>query len=245
MENTGGILRVGLRNVLLPDEERPESAELMPGRYVELTVQDTGEGMASEVLERIFDPFFTTKEIGKGTGMGLAVVHGIVSSHEGVINASSTPGEGTLFRLYFPAIATREQKVAEPVPLAMGQQQRIMVIDDEEAIVRLNAMRLERIGFRVTQVCDAREALTIFTSDPDKFDLVITDQTMPHITGYDLAQKFLALRPDLPIILCTGYSSIVDEDRARAIGIKDFALKPLAMEVLAQKVAQLLSPEKG
>ena len=246
MEKEGGILRVSLSNVTVTEtDDDPPFTELAPGKYVELIVEDTGEGIDPEVMQRIFDPFFTTKETGKGTGMGLAVVHGIVSGHGGVINAATRQGGGTEFRMYFPAIARGEEVRAETAPLQLGQKQHIMVIDDEEAIVRLNALRLESIGYRVTQVCDSREALTKFTSDPYQFDLVITDQTMPHITGYELAHKFLQLRPDMPILLCTGYSSIVDEERARAIGIRDFAMKPLAMEVLAQKVGNLLHAEHG
>ena len=206
MEKDGGTLTVHLEDVTVSTDTAAEIPDLNPGPFVCLTVQDTGHGMPREVVERIFDPFFTTKEIGEGTGMGLAVVHGIIRIHQGAIVVESEPGSGTLFKVYFPIIAGETDRPAPDVePLPIGTE-RILFTDDEELQVELSREMLARLGYQVTGFTDCRKALAHFRENPTAFDLVITDMTMPHMTGDILAAELIAIRPDIPIILCTGYS---------------------------------------
>ncbi|MBN1841088.1 MAG: response regulator [Deltaproteobacteria bacterium] len=216
--------------------------DLAPGPYVRLTVSDTGHGMDRGVMERIFDPFFTTKEPGRGTGMGLAVVHGIVKSHGGAITVNGEPGEGTTFDVYLPRLeshtALEEALTAEPV--ARGKEQRILFVDDEEQIVRMGQQMIERLGYSVTARTSSGEALEAFRYEPEKFDLVITDQTMPNMTGAELAQKLMGISPDIPIILCTGFSEVMPEEKARAIGIREYLMKPVLAHDLGRAIRRVL-----
>ena len=193
---------------------------------VRLKVSDTGCGMDKEVMERIFDPYFTTKEKGRGTGLGLSVVHGIVKSYGGAITVYSRPGKGSTFKVYIPAIqkeAVEEKDETEPLPAG---HELILFIDDELAIVDIVRQMLERLGYAVDARTRSLEALELFRAKPDHFDLVITDMTMPNMTGDRLALKLMKIRPDIPIILCTGFSEKITEAKAKGMGIRKFIMKP-------------------
>jgi PAS domain S-box-containing protein len=240
MREQGGELEVRLTNVEFDSKRAAEHVELRPGPYLRLTVSDTGHGMEKDVMERAFDPFFTTKKTGEGTGMGLAVVHGIVKSHKGMVTVESELGKGTTFHIYLPRMnAELEVAATVPRPILRGNE-RILFIDDEAVQVQTVQYMLERLGYQVTGQSNAMEALRIFRSQPDAFDLVITDQTMPHITGDKLARELLTLRPDLPVLLCTGFSEAIDEEGAKAIGIKEFLMKPYAVGEITEKIRRAL-----
>ena len=236
----------GTLDIRLTQEELSlfESAELQlkPGSYVRLTISDTGCGIESAIIDRIFDPFFTTKKIGEGTGLGLSVVYGIVKNHEGHIQVKSTPGAGTTFNIYLPFLnaaqfSITEASGAESLP---GGQEHILFVDDEKQLVDLAHRNLSALGYQVTVCSDSREALDIFKSDPDRFDLIITDMTMPYLSGSDLSRRVFDIRPGQPVILCTGYSDFITPEKATQIGIKDFILKPLSRKTLASAVRKAL-----
>jgi PAS domain S-box-containing protein len=240
MENDGGILEVTLENTEIDEDTASQYPELNPGPHVHLGVSDTGDGIKPEVVGRVFDPYFTTKDVGKGTGMGLAVVHGIVKSHHGSILVESEPGKGTTFKILFPAVKEKvgdEPKEAQELPTG---NERILFVDDEESMVNLNQQRLERLGYKVIGETDPSEALEFFRTNPDQIDLIISDMTMPHMTGDKLAQEILNIRSDMPIILCTGYSKRMSEDRAQEIGIRKYIEKPIEMANLARSIREVL-----
>jgi PAS domain S-box-containing protein len=242
MEDTGGTLAVSLQTTLITADDKKLSSLLSPGEYLQLTVSDTGTGIGPAIIDKIFDPYYTTKEINKGTGMGLAIVHGIMKDYGGTITVESRLGKGSIFNLYFPVLENEDLpagKETEDTP-DRGKE-RILFIDDEEILAEMGKAMLERLGYQVTIRRSSIEALTTFQNTPDDFDLVITDQTMPFMTGSDLARRMLQIRPDLPIILCTGYSNLVDESSAKALGIKEFALKPLTKGVIAKLVRNALA----
>jgi len=244
MRGQRGLLQVTVTRVEMDPEAAAWQADLKPGAYLRLTVSDTGHGMDPEVRDRAFDPFFTTKKPGEGTGMGLAVVHGIIQNHEGAITLETEVGKGTTVHVFLPWVQADEPQ--EPVPsgpIPTGKE-RILLVDDEEIQVQTLQHMLERLGYRVIGKTSALEALEIFRSHPDVFDLVITDQTMPALTGAELSRELLRLRPDLPIILYTGYSETFDEEEARAIGIRDFAVKPMTVMGLAERIRNALKIER-
>lgn len=247
MAEQGGVLDVSLTDVLLTPESVRSRPGLQAGHHVKLTVRDTGPGIASSVLERIFDPFFTTKEPGVGTGLGLAVVHGIVKSHEGAIEVENLPGKGAAFHVFFPAMETalRMETVAEP-PLPRGKG-RILIVDDEPALARIAKQMLDHLGYSADYRTSGISALDIFLENKAKapFDLVITDLTMPQLTGLDLARELLALHPGFPIILCTGFSEQMDAEKAKNLGIRGFLMKPVILKDLAGMVREVLGNEKG
>ena len=221
-----------------------ENPSMQPGRYVLIEVADTGEGMEKEVLDRIFEPYFTTKEVGKGTGMGLAICHGIVEQHHGTIAVESEPGHGTVFRISLPA--EKKKVVAEPKPLStvpLGSE-RILFVDDEAPLVQIARTLLESLGYRVAGHVDPVGALDAFKEDPQAFDLVVTDMAMPGMTGEELVKQIAGLRPDLPVVLCTGFSSRMDRERAEQLGIRKFLRKPLEMKEFAKVVRKILDDEK-
>lgn len=241
MEETGGALSVTLQTTFVGSDEKEMLLHVNPGEYVELIVSDTGSGIRPDIIRKIFDPYFTTKETGKGTGMGLAIIHGIMSDYGGTIRVESRLGKGTTFHTYFPVVekeALPEIKESEDIPQG---KERILFIDDEELLVEMGKDMLERLGYHVTVRRTSLEALETFQNTPSEFDLVITDQTMPNMTGADLARRMMQIRPDIPIILCTGYSNLIDEDSAKALGIKEFALKPLSKEELAKLIRKVLN----
>jgi CheY-like chemotaxis protein len=217
-------------------------AQLRPGPYVRLTVGDTGKGMDRATLARIFEPFFTTKEPGEGTGLGLAVVHGIMQEHEGAITVYSQPGEGTVFHLYFPARAGAVSKDdAPPAAVISGKGQRILFVDDEEILAVMGQKTLERLGYKVEAQTSVTAALALVRADPQRFDLIITDQTMPEMTGLDFARDLQEIRPDLPIILTSGYSANLTVERTRALGIREMLAKPHTIQTLAMTVQRALA----
>ena len=240
MRENGGVLEVKLENVELGPEFAAIHPTIAPGPYLQLTVSDTGRGMVPEIMERIFDPFFTTKEKGEGTGMGLAVVHGIVKSHKGAMNVYSEPGKGSIFRIYFPIIETRlENAVIDEKSIPKGTE-RILFIDDEEPLIKLGKELLESLGYEVSTRVSSVDALELFKAHPDAFDLVITDMTMPNMTGDELAKNLLAIRSDIPVILCTGFSAEITEEKAKGMGIRGFVSKPILKKDIAEIIREVL-----
>jgi PAS domain S-box-containing protein len=240
IDETGGILSVSLRNVHL-DDGQARDLELPAGPYALLSVSDTGHGMTPEVMERIFEPYFTTKELGRGTGLGLSVVHGIVKGHGGAIVCRSEPGKGTTFDVYLPAIELRstDDAVREEGQIPGGSE-RILLVDDEPALMDLAGRMLGKLGYRTVTKTSSIEALEHFRSDPDAYDLVITDMTMPGLTGDKLARSILELRPDMPVIICTGYSEHISEEKARSIGVRELVMKPIILSSLARTIREVL-----
>ena len=245
MQEKGGVLGVSLDNLELGSGSTLPHFDLKPGPYLKLSVSDTGHGMPPELLERIFDPFFTTREKEYGTGMGLSVVHGIVSSYGGAINTYSSPGRGSTFDIYIPAIVSEigvesEKKKEEPIPRG---KEHILFVDDEQALVGVGSKLLTSIGYKVTVETSSTAALDHFKKEPDRFDLVITDMTMPNMTGDELAGELIAIRPDIPVILCTGFSRKVGEEEIRELGIKALLMKPATLGDMARTIRSVLDEE--
>jgi len=205
-----------------------------------LTVGDTGTGIDHEIKDRIFDSYFTTKEAGKGTGIGLSVVHGIVKSHNGAIFVDNKFGEGTNFSILFPVAEEEAVTETEPADEFPTGNERILMVDDEESMVDVGRGRLERLGYQVEARTNPIDALELFRADPDQFDLVITDMTMPHITGDKLIKEILIIRPDIPTILCTGFSERIDEEKAKETGIRGYIEKPFDRGTLSRMVRNVL-----
>jgi len=222
-----GVIEIGIQNVVLNEESCIFYTDLTPGNYIKVTVSDTGQGIAPEAIDRIFDPYFTTKEVDKGSGIGLSVVHGIVKSHGGAIRVKSELGKGTTFTVLFPAVETKTDSEIETDETLSSGDERILFIDDEESIAKLGHQRLERLGYKVEAKTSPIEALELFRAKPDQFDLVITDLTMPKMTGDKLVKEILNIRSDIPIILCTGFIEKIDEKKAKAIGVADYIEKPV------------------
>jgi PAS domain S-box-containing protein len=238
-----GIIDIELENVTIDQSQIALVTELQSGDYVRLTVNDSGSGIEPQDLGKVFDPYFTTREFGKGTGMGLSLVHGIVKSHEGSIQVSSKLGQGTTITIYFPASEDFiEPEQTEESDLPVGTE-RILIVDDEESLAKLCQIRLERHGYTVEYRTDPLEALELIKSNPDQFGLVITDMAMPKMTGAGLASDLKKFKQNLPVILCTGYSDKIDEDKAKDIGIKAFLMKPVDAKILADAVRRVL--DKG
>ncbi len=239
MEKEGGILEISLENVIL-DDSTAHLHDLFPGRFVKMSISDTAQGIPPDNINRIFDPFFTTKEVGKGVGLGLAVVHGIVMNHGGAITVDSEYEKGTKFSIFFPVV---EMKPALEIPidedLPTGKEM-ILFVDDEESIIKMGRQRLERLGYKVEAKTCPLEALELFRSMPDNFDLVITDMTMPKMTGDQLAKEILNIRSDIPIILCTGFSEKISEEKAKGIGVRQYIEKPLNKHDLAVAIRKVL-----
>jgi PAS domain S-box-containing protein len=239
-----GVLKIMLQETQLDEKATRHKAKMQPGTFVMLSVTDTGKGMSPEVKDRIFDPFFTTKKVGEGTGMGLSVVHGIIESHGGMVTVKSTPGKGATFNVYFPTIGESAIVTESMEPAPKKGNEHILFVDDEVLLVELVDEILELHGYRVTSKTSSSEALETFKANPDIFDLVITDQTMPKMTGAELSAALLKIKPDLPIILCTGYSSKISDEMAKEIGIADFSMKPFDMEQLLGSVRKVLDNKK-
>jgi len=240
---SAGKIDIHLDNVMVEDAEHPV---LKPGKYLRMTVSDNGRGMEPQILNKIFEPFFTTKEYGQGTGMGLAVVHGIVKNHKGSITAKSVPGEGSRFEIFIPIVkkTVKREIFFSDVRLPL-EKKRILLVDDEELVVRAVKNALSRNGFEVTAATDSLEALGILRRGAQKFDLVITDQTMPRKTGLEMAQEIMRFRPDMPIILWTGYSDMVGEQNVKEMGIRKILMKPVDMKELLESIEHILSqPQK-
>ncbi len=240
MQAKGGVLEVGLEHVDLNPTAAAAIPDLEPGSYLQLRVSDTGEGMDHTTQERIFDPYFTTKEKIGGTGMGLSVVHGIIRSYEGAITFESILGKGTTFWVYLPSLERESpMKSIETEPLPTGHE-RILLVDDEKAIIDAIQQMLERLGYQVVARTSSVEALEVFRSQPDSFDLLLTDQTMQGMTGEALAKKVMAIRSDIPIVLCTGFSHNINEEKAKSMGIREFIMKPVLVREMAAILRRLL-----
>jgi CheY-like chemotaxis protein len=242
MRARGGVLSVSYGRMEVDQPFASAHAGLRPGPYVRMTVSDTGHGMDGVTLERIFDPFFTTKAPGEGTGLGLAVVHGIMQNHEGLVTVESQPGRGSLFNLYFPAAGggmpveeTREG------PLPGGRGEHILVVDDEPAVVEVASRLLTRLGYRVTGHTSPARAMAELRRDPAAFDLVLCDLTMPELTGTELAGQLRTLRPELPVVLTSGYSGSLDQDELQALGIRELLSKPFLLQALAETIRRNLT----
>jgi len=240
MQGKGGVLEIRLENTSLDEKSATRYEDLHPGKYVKLTVRDTGHGIDPKITHRIFDPYFTTTNLAEGTGMGLAVVYGIVKHHNSGISVESEPGKGSVFEVLFPLMEAEAKKKAgktETLPTGAG---RILFIDDEESLVNLGQKMLSKLGYNVETKKDPIEALALIRSEPDRFDLVITDLTMPQMTGDKMAQAILEIRPDIPIILCTGFSEKGDE-KARALGIRKCIEKPFELMNFAAAIREVLN----
>ena len=240
METSGGELTVTLESIDVDKYSPDEGDDLAPGRYLQLSVRDTGSGMERAVMARIFEPYFTTKDVGEGTGMGLATVHGIVSDHGGRIFVESTPGSGSVFRVLFPVLDNPAKDSAAVASDSPRGNERVLFVDDEEILVTVGVEMLKDLGYAADGTTRAAHALEIFQADPKRFDLVITDMTMPDMTGDQLAARILSHRDDIPIIICTGYSKRMSAERARALGIRAFLMKPVSVPELARTIRRVL-----
>ena len=244
MRGRRGSLEVNLKNIEITERESNLYHELSNGPYVRLTVKDTGHGMTREVIEHIFEPYFTTKKHGEGSGLGLAVVHGIVKSYRGEIRVDSEPEKGSTFYIYLPRVITdvREERETE-IPLPCGKE-RILIVDDEEILLSAMGKMLEKLGYTVITKNSCYDLMGTFRKEAHKFDLVITDQTMPDMTGIELAKELTGIRPDIPIILCSGYTDIISMEKARETGIRDILKKPVTLQDLAGALENLFRGEK-
>ncbi len=240
MKNEQGTIEVNLEVVRLDKKKTGEPDTIKPGKYLKLMVRDNGTGINKENLQSIFDPFFTTKEEGMGTGLGLSVVHGIIKEYDGAINITSDHDNGSCFELYFPVIDTSGKKAGKRPLTFAGGSETILFIDDDPTLVAVAAKMLKSLGYSVTSANDSLAALEIFRNHADDFDLVITDQTMPGMPGSELITELMKIRPDIKVIICTGYSSIIDKEKAAEFGFKDFLLKPYKFEILARTVRRAL-----
>ena len=242
MRDSGGILSVELDEVEITSRDYSITTSCSPGNYVKLEIRDTGHGFDDETLEKIFDPYFTTKSLEKGTGLGLAVVDGIVKKHNGFIRIYSEVGRGSTFQVFWPIIKqdnSHDNLKKKETALLKGTEQ-IMFVDDEEDILNTSQVLLERQGYKVTTFKDGMSALQAFKDNPDFFDIVITDMSMPQMAGDELSVQVLKLRKDMPIILCTGFSESFPEEKAISLGIKGFLLKPTVMNNLSKKIREVL-----
>jgi PAS domain S-box-containing protein len=239
MREKGGILEIELTD-FSHRGGNGKSGEIPAGIYMRLTVRDTGVGIPAEIMDRIYDPFFTTKKLGEGTGLGLSVVHGIVKQHDGLITVESEIATGSTFTVYLPKfeeMRPADEAVDETIPTG---DERVLFVDDEEPLAEMGEELLSKLGYRVTIKTSSTEALALLKADPTQFDVLITDQTMPDMTGIQLAREVLALRPDMPIIMCTGFSHLVDAETARRAGIKAFTLKPVTKREIGRTVRKVL-----
>ncbi len=245
MREAGGILEVNYSSMDFSAEDLNKPHDLSPGSYLVLLVSDTGHGMSKEVMERIFEPYFTTKKPEEGTGLGLAVVHGIVKKHGGAITVTSAPGEGSAFHIFLPRWhgSGVDQKRDIHSPLQRGTES-ILLVDDEKALIEAVQRMLEQLGYTVVAKTCGVEALEEFRARPDAFDLVITDQTMPKMTGLDLSRELMAIRPDLPVILCTGFSENLTAEKCKASGVRALLMKPVALSSISSTIRKVLNGEE-
>jgi PAS domain S-box-containing protein len=240
MRDQGGSLEVGLRGVEVGKGDLGQYPGLEPGPYIKLSVSDQGHGMTPEVAARIFDPFFTTKAPGEGTGLGLAVAHGIVTGCGGTIRVYSEPGMGATFHVMLPMLReSKEEPQAEEREPPRGRE-HVLLVDDEEALVQILTRFLYDLGYRISAFTSPVEALKAFKESPHEFDLILSDLTMPNLTGVDLAQEVAAIRPGLPFLLCTGFSENITAERAKVLGIREVVLKPILRRPLAESVRRAL-----
>ncbi len=243
-ESNEGIISIHLKETLFSKDDI-DALGFNPDKYAQLTISDNGHGIPKKLINKIFDPYFTTKELGKGTGLGPSAVYGIIQDHHGEITVTSKVGKGTSFNVLFPIMQRKSvdlplNKIIEP---ETGEE-HILLVDDEEAIVKLELQMLNRLGYKVTTRVNSHEALNAFKANPHNFDLVVTDMTMPGMTGYQLAQEILSVRSDIPIIICTGFSEQINKSQAEMIGVKSFLMKPVIKSNMAQVVRKVLDESK-
>ncbi len=244
VEKASGKISIQLKEIILDNDDLKNSL-LQPGQYVMLSVSDNGVGIPKEIMNNIFEPYFTTKEKGKGTGLGLAVVYGILTEHKGDIKVYSEVGKGTTFNVYLPLMKKSDETIStEKVLDKLTGTERILLVDDEESVVRLEKQMLERLGYKVSARSNSLEALETFNSNPEGYDLVISDMTMPNLTGDQLAQKLMSIRSDIPIIICTGFSERINKKQAEANKVKGFLMKPVVKSEMAQMVRKVLDEAK-
>ena len=244
MLDQGGILSLSLECLDLRTISERVDDDLKPGRYIKLSVADTGIGMPPEIIDRIFDPYFTTKEIGVGTGLGLSVVQGIVKSHNGAIKVDSKSGNGTTFDIFLPSVGIEQAIEVEDHQYIPHGNERILFVDDEELLVELGKQMLKHLGYSVVTMTDPQEALKLFEKEKDAIDLIITDLTMPNMTGDILVKKILKIKPNLPIIMCTGFSESIDQKRAVELGIRSLLEKPIQLSDMANTIRKFLDENK-
>ncbi|RJP83346.1 MAG: response regulator [Desulfobacteraceae bacterium] len=240
MQRNGGTLTVNLSPIEIQAQDAGKITGIPPGSYAKLEVTDTGIGMNRSTIERIFDPYFTTKEKGKGTGLGLSVVHGIVNNHNGAITVESQIGQGSTFSVFFPVVDDTEIQITATKKKLPAGTEHILLVDDEKEIVLIEQQMLERLGYKVTTRTGSVEALHVFQTHPSEFDMVITDMTMPNMTGDQLAHEIIKIRPDIPIVLCTGFSENMNDEKAKSLGIHKFVFKPVSMEEIANTIRDVL-----
>jgi CheY-like chemotaxis protein len=245
MRKSGGVLNLTIEEKEVSSVGSEFYPDLHPGKYLKLTVSDNGHGIDKVVMKKIFDPYFTTRGPGEGTGMGLAMVHGIVKDHGGNIMVNSELGKGATFHIYLPIIKTRpvelETKTKETVS---GGSERILFVDDEELIALMARQILEHFGYQVTSRTSSVEALEAFRAKPNEYDLVITDMTMPNMTGIELTSRLKEIRYDIPVIICTGFSEMIDEDKAEYMGISAYLMKPIIKDKLAGAIRKVLDGKR-
>ena len=245
MKDGGGTLRVTLEKCTVLKAKQFMTMTVPPGEYMKISIADTGCGMTHTVLERIFEPYFTTKKIDEGTGLGMAVVLGIVKSYKGLIEIQSEPGKGTVFEIYFPVFQGEEKKKEAPAfQLVRGNGEQILIVDDEAYFLEFVYENLITLGYNVIAVQSSREALSEIATNPGRFDLLITDQTMPEMTGVQLIEEVRKVTDNIPVILCTGFSEVVTEESADYYGIDCFLMKPINVKDLAENVHDLFSKQE-
>jgi len=245
MENNTGIITIKFTSERLDEKDLEENRSLSPGIFVKLTVQDNGSGIDPSVINHIFDPFYTTKDVGKGTGLGLSVVHGIVTSHGGMIKVKSLPKKGTTFDVFLPKTEMKEEDVEAVFSQLFPGTGNIMFVDDEEILTNIAQRVLLSLGYTVTVSNSPLEAIEIFKKDPEQFDLVITDQSMPKMTGFDMAKRLMKLRPEIPVILCSGYNEEVTDQNIKDAGIRAYLMKPMTKAALSKVIFDVLNEKKN
>jgi CheY-like chemotaxis protein len=246
MKDAPGRLDVTLENFEVDADLAHSQLHVRPGRYVRLSISDTGKGMDRATMSRIFEPFFTTKGPNEGTGLGLSVVHGIMQGHEGAVTVYSQPGEGTTFHLYFPTVEGEVLALeTDAAPIPRGNGERILFVDDEEPLVLLTQRILVQLGYVVEARALVMDGLDLVRARPDRFDLVITDMTMPVMSGIEFAQRLAQLRPDLPVILTTGYPGGLKLEQIRAMGIRELLAKPPTIRALGTAVHRVLNEDRA
>jgi len=245
MKSQGGVMKIELTPFEITTDSPLILMGLAPGFYLKLNVSDTGHGIEPSDMNRIFDPFFTTKGASEGTGLGLSMVYGIVKGHDGIITVDSVPGSGSTFSVYIPALQHQETKEEIEVEEICRGQEHILFVDDEPVLATLGREMLQKSGYKVTATTDSIEALGMFTENPDDYDLVVTDMAMPCMMGIDLAKNIWKIRPEVPVILCTGYSDLINDEIAKKEGIRQFITKPLRHREIAKAVRGVLDETIG